>query len=71
MKKINELSENKKELIEEHQEFKSEDHLLECFFSEKLNKFCLVFNSKLFTFKTWNAFTNKRNHFIQNFNLSI
>ena len=60
----------KQELIDEPKEFKNADHLLECFFSEKLNKFCLMFNAKLFTFKTWNGFVNKRNDFIQRFNLS-
>jgi hypothetical protein len=60
----------KQELIDEPKEFKNEDHLLECFFSEKLNKFCLMFNAKLFTFKTWNGFVNKRNDFIERFNLS-
>ena len=60
----------KQELIDEPKEFKNDNHLLVCFFSEKLNKFCLMFNAKLFTFKTWNGFVNKRNDFIQRFNLS-
>jgi len=60
----------KQELLENPQEFKNEEHLLECFFSERLNKFCLIFNAKLFVFKTWNGFINKRNDFIQRFGLS-
>ena len=59
----------KQQLITEPKEFKSDDHLLECFFSEKLNKFCLMFNAKLLTYKTWNGFVNKRNHFIEKYNL--
>jgi hypothetical protein len=60
----------KQELIDNPKEFKSETDLLECFFSEHLNKFCLMFNAKLFTFKTWNGFENKKNDFIKRFNLS-
>ncbi len=60
----------KQELINKPKEFKNEEHLLECFFSEKLNLFCLMFNAKLFTFKTWNGFVNKRNYFIKRYNLS-
>lgn len=60
----------KQQLIDKPKEFKNDDHLLECFFSEKLNQFCLIFNGNLFTFKTWNGYVNKRNNLIQRFNLS-
>lgn len=65
MKKLSQ----KQSLIDNPTEFKNEDHLLECFFSEKLNKFCLMFNAKLFTFKTSTGFKNKRDAFIEKFNL--
>ena len=63
------MTTKKIQLINNPNEFNNEEHLLECFFSEKLNVFCLRFNAKLFTFKTWNGFVNKRNDFIQRFNL--
>jgi hypothetical protein len=59
----------KQKLTDEPQEFTNEDHLLECFFSEKLDRFCIYFNAKLFTFKTWRGFENKRNRLIEKFDL--
>ena len=59
----------KQELIDNPKEFKNEDHFLECSFSGHLNRFCLRFNAKLFTFKTWNGFVNKRNNLISKYNL--
>jgi len=63
------LKTKKQQLIDEPKEFKNNEHLLECFFSEKLNKFCLMFNAKLFTYKTWDGLLNKRNYFIEKYNL--
>jgi hypothetical protein len=60
----------KQQLIDKPKGFKNDEHLLDTFFSEKLNKFCLMFNAKLFTYKTWNGFVNKRNYFIENYNLN-
>ena len=54
----------KRELV-----FKTDDDLLECFFSEKINKYCLLFNSKLYTYKTENGFVHKRDYFIDKYKL--
>ena len=43
----------KQDLINNPQNFESENHLLEWFFSERLNKFCTFFNGELSTFKTF------------------
>ena len=58
----------KQQLIDEPKKYTNDDHLLECFFSEEL-RFCLMFNAKLFTYKTWNGFLTKRTYFIQKYNL--
>lgn len=65
------MSKNKKqELLENPEELKNENHILECFFSEHINKFCLMFNAKIFTFNTWNGYVNKRKYFIAKYKLS-
>ena len=60
----------KQRLIDNPKDYKSETDILETFFFEKSNLFCMMFNAKLFTFKTWNGFVNKRNYFIEKYNLS-
>jgi hypothetical protein len=59
----------KQELIDNYKEYLSEDNLLECWFSERLDKYCLRFNVKSFTYKSINGFINKRNYFIKKYNL--
>lgn len=60
----------KQQLIDNHKEYKSDSDILHCFFSEKINKFCLEFNGKLFTYKTANGFIDKRNYFIDKYKLA-
>jgi hypothetical protein len=60
----------KQDLIDNPKELSSETHLLECFFSGHLNKFCLRLNAKLFTFKTWNGYVNRRDQFIGKYKLT-
>lgn len=60
----------KQQLIDNPLDFENEENLLNTFFSERLNKFCLMFNGQLFAFKTWNDFLNKRTYFIKKYNLT-
>ena len=59
----------KQELIDEPKELKSESDVLKCFYSNNLHKYCLRFNGKLFTYKTWNGYVSKRNYLIEQFKL--
>lgn len=59
----------KQRLIDEPQDFKNDEDILHCFFSDKLKMFCLEFNAKLFTYKTPNGFISKRNKLISKHNL--
>ncbi len=42
---------------------------LSIWFSSKLNLYCLNFNGKYFSYKTWNGLVNKRNYFIEKYKL--
>lgn len=59
----------KRDLINEPQNFESEDRLLEWFFSERLNKFCILFNGELSTFKTFKASEKKCFRLVEKFGL--
>jgi len=59
----------KQDLINNPYDLKNELHLLECFYSEKINRFCLRFNGRLFTYKTYGGFLNKRNYFTKKYDL--
>jgi hypothetical protein len=59
----------KQQLIDKPIDFASDEHFLQTFYSEKLEMFCCMFNAKLYTYKTWNAFAKKRQYFIDKYNL--
>jgi len=60
----------KQQLINNPKDFISDNDFLQTFYSKSLNKFCLMFNAKLHTYKTWDGFLNKRNYFITKYNLT-
>lgn len=64
------MTTKKQELIDEPKEYKNDEHSLVCFYSVILAKYCLMFNSKLITYKSWNGFVSKRNQLIEKYNLS-
>jgi len=39
------------------------------FYSEKLDKYCILFNAKLFTFKTYSGFCKKLSYFVEKYDL--
>ena len=49
--------------------YSSETHVLRCWLSDHLNRFCLEFNGELHTFKTKAGFTAKKMYFIDKYNL--
>lgn len=59
----------KQQLTENAKTYSNDEHILECWYSEHLSKFCLMFNAKLQTFKTYNGLVNNRNKFIEKYNL--
>ena len=59
----------KQRLIENPKDYTNGEDFMGTFFSERINKFCVEFNAKLFTFKTWNGFVNKRNYFMTKYSL--
>ena len=61
----------KQELTSKPYEYANGNDLMECFFSNPIDKFCIVFNAKLMTFKTWNGFVNKRNDLIEKYKLEL
>lgn len=48
----------------------SDGDLLETFYFAKLQNFAMYFNAKLYTYKTYGGFINKRNYFISKYNLT-
>ena len=63
------MTTKKQQLADNPVDYVSNYHLMQCFYSESLKKFCLMFNAKLFTYKTWGGFVNKRNELIEKYNL--
>lgn len=57
-------------LIDELFSYSNSGDLMECYFAEHLNKFCIVFNARLIaTFKTLRAFEHKRDALINKYSL--
>lgn len=50
--------------------FSSESDSAECFFSKSINKFCIMFNSKLETFKKYKSFEKRLGQLIAQYELS-
>lgn len=50
--------------------FTNEEDRMDAFFSTSLNKFCIMFNGKLFTFKTHKAYIKKKAYFINKYKLT-
>lgn len=64
------MKSKKQLLIDELFSYSNTEDLMECYFAEHLNKFCIVFNARLIaTFKTIKAFEHKRDALISEYNL--
>jgi hypothetical protein len=60
----------KQELINNPLDFSNGEDLLSTFYNSKLNQYCLIFNTKFFSYKTWNGYVNKRNYFLKTYCLT-
>lgn len=59
----------RQQLIETTETYSNEEHVMECSFSNHINNFCIHFNGQLWSYKTYNGYVNKRNYFIEKYNL--
>lgn len=46
------------------QTFESDDNILECYYSERLKRYCVQFNAHLKTYATQQTMEKKRNHLV-------
>lgn len=51
----------KQQLTEKPEVYTNEEDRLEGYYSEHLKRFCITFNAKLYTYKTWGGYVGKRN----------
>lgn len=46
-----------------------QDHFLECWHNTNWGHYVMEFNGKYFVYKNWSGFVDKRNYFIEKYNL--
>lgn len=60
----------KQELLNNPQEYSNGIDTMSLFFSNKLKKFCIIFNAKTFTYSTSNGYNNKKIQLISKYCLT-
>lgn len=62
---------NTQELMNNPLTYSGENDVMDTSYNERIGKYCIVFNARLETFKTWKGFITRRDRLIEKYDLSI